>query len=251
MAERRSARGGTPARRRGTGGIRCPVESAAAVLTDYHLHLRPDDDDTPARTTSRPATPSATARSPRSAGSQSSASRSTSTASPSRSTSGSTRGGVRWAHDDVDAYCEFVREETDLRLGIEADFVAGAEDRIANFLEAREWDYVVGSVHFLADDAVDMDDSACGVAASRRRGLEALLRDARRGRAQRALRHHRPPRPGEGVGGDAPHAAGRPAPLLRGGHRGLPRRRGRGRGLDRGAAQAGRRDLPGPARSSR
>ena len=51
-----------------------------------------------------------------------------------------------------------MREETDLRLGIEADFVAGREDRLANFLDAREWDYVVGSVHFVADEAVDMDD---------------------------------------------------------------------------------------------
>ena len=65
---------------------------------------------------------------------------------------------ARWARDDVDAYCEFVREETDLRLGIEADFVPGAEDRIANLLEAREWDFVVGSVHFLREEAVDMDD---------------------------------------------------------------------------------------------
>src|SRR5262249_32133228 len=49
-----------------------------------------------------------------------------------------------------------VREETDLRLGIEADFVPGAEDRMANLLEQHEWDYVVGSVHFLRDKAVDM-----------------------------------------------------------------------------------------------
>jgi histidinol-phosphatase (PHP family) len=63
-----------------------------------------------------------------------------------------------WARDDLDEYCAFVREETDLRLGIEADFVAGREDRLANFLDAREWDYVVGSVHFVADEAVDMDD---------------------------------------------------------------------------------------------
>ena len=63
----------------------------------------------------------------------------------------------RWARDDVDAYCEFVREETDLRLGIEADYVAGREDRLARFLDAREWDYVVGSVHFVRDAAVDME----------------------------------------------------------------------------------------------
>jgi len=63
----------------------------------------------------------------------------------------------RWARDDVDAYCAFVREETDLRLGIEADYVAGREDRLARFLDAREWDYVVGSVHFVRDAAVDME----------------------------------------------------------------------------------------------
>jgi histidinol-phosphatase (PHP family) len=62
-----------------------------------------------------------------------------------------------YAHDDLDDYCAFVREETDLRLGIEADFVAGREDRLANLLEAREWDYVVGSVHLLEGYAVDME----------------------------------------------------------------------------------------------
>jgi histidinol-phosphatase (PHP family) len=51
-----------------------------------------------------------------------------------------------------------VREHTDLRLGIEADFVPGAEDRMANLLDARDFDYVVGSVHFMRDGAVDMDE---------------------------------------------------------------------------------------------
>ena len=50
------------------------------------------------------------------------------------------------ATDDLDSYCEFVRT-TPLRLGIEADFIAGAEDRVANLLERRDFDYVVGSVH--------------------------------------------------------------------------------------------------------
>ncbi len=63
----------------------------------------------------------------------------------------------KWAADDVDAYCAFVREETDLKLGIEADYVTGREDRIARFLEARDWDYVVGSVHFVRDAAVDLE----------------------------------------------------------------------------------------------
>jgi histidinol-phosphatase (PHP family) len=128
------------------------------VLTDYHVHLRPDEDDTPA------------------------ARYFTAANAENYRTVADERGiaelGVaehihrftqaldvwkhpwwrRWARDDVDAYCAFVREETDLRLGIEADFVAGAEDRLANFLDDREWDYVVGSVHFVRDEAVDMED---------------------------------------------------------------------------------------------
>jgi histidinol-phosphatase (PHP family) len=65
---------------------------------------------------------------------------------------------VSYARDDLDAYCAFVREQTDLRLGIEADFVPGAEDRMASLLQARDFDYVIGSVHFIRDGAVDMDD---------------------------------------------------------------------------------------------
>ena len=58
------------------------------------------------------------------------------------------------ARDDLNAYCEFVRT-TPLRLGIECDFVPGSEDRIANLLE-RDFDYVIGSVHYLgADGALD------------------------------------------------------------------------------------------------
>jgi histidinol-phosphatase (PHP family) len=64
---------------------------------------------------------------------------------------------VPYARDDLDAYCSFVRERTDLRLGIEVDFVPGAEDRTANLLE-RDFDYVLGSVHFIREGAVDMDD---------------------------------------------------------------------------------------------
>jgi len=63
-----------------------------------------------------------------------------------------------YTHDDLDEYCGFVREETDLRLGIEMDFVPGREDQIANVLEAREWDYVVGSVHFLREHSLDTEE---------------------------------------------------------------------------------------------
>ena len=63
-----------------------------------------------------------------------------------------------YAHDDLDDYCGFVREETDLRLGIEMDFVPGREDRIASQLDGRDWDFVVGSVHFLRDRSLDTED---------------------------------------------------------------------------------------------
>jgi histidinol-phosphatase (PHP family) len=126
------------------------------VLTDYHVHLRPDDEGTPAAEYFTAAN----------------ADRYRATASER----GIAELGVAehvhrfaqaldvWDHpfwrasaiDDLDAYCAFVRGQTDLRLGIEADFVAGREDRMGTLLDARDWDYVVGSVHFLRDAAVDM-----------------------------------------------------------------------------------------------
>ena len=62
------------------------------------------------------------------------------------------------AHDDLDAYCEFVRT-TPLRLGVECDFIPGAEAQTEALLAVRDFDYVVGSVHFVGDgdQAVDHD----------------------------------------------------------------------------------------------
>ncbi len=92
----------------------------------------------------------------------------------------------RFANDDLEQYCGFVREQTDLRLGIEADFIAGAQDRIANVLAAHDFDYVVGSVHFLRDGAVDMEDysvwdSGRGVQEIWRRYFETIAESARSG----------------------------------------------------------------------
>jgi histidinol-phosphatase (PHP family) len=104
------------------------------------------------------------------------------------------------ARDDLDEYCAFVREGTDLRLGIEADFIPGREDRLANLLEARDFDYVVGSVHFIprragsrsasADPdnfvAVDMDEygawsAGCTAEGIWRRYFETVAEAARSG----------------------------------------------------------------------
>jgi histidinol-phosphatase (PHP family) len=61
------------------------------------------------------------------------------------------------ARDDLAEYCAFVRGRTDLRLGIEADFVPGHEEQLAELLGGYDFDYVVGAVHFLREEAVDMD----------------------------------------------------------------------------------------------
>jgi histidinol-phosphatase (PHP family) len=157
------------------------------LLTDYHVHLRPDDTDATAAEYFTPAN----AERYREAASE----------------RGITELGVAehvhrfsaaldvWDHplwrewgarDDLDAYCGFVREETDLRLGIEADFVAGREDRMAALLDGRNWDYVVGSVHFLRDRSLDTDEySVWGAGESPervwRRYFETVAESARSG----------------------------------------------------------------------
>ena len=152
------------------------------MLTDYHVHLRPDDPGTAAERYFTAANAERYREAAAERGDRpSSASPSTSTASAPRSTCGSTRSGARTRVDDLDAYVAFVREETDLRLGIEADFIAGREDRMANLLDAHEWDYVIGSVHFLGDHAVDIDDETDVWRRETvgRAGVAALLRGAR------------------------------------------------------------------------
>jgi histidinol-phosphatase (PHP family) len=128
------------------------------MLTDYHVHLRPDDVDASAdryftaENAERYRTV-ASERGVRELGVAEHAYRFTQALDVWRHPF-----WRRYAHDDLDAYCEFVREDSDLRLGIEADFIPGAEDRTANLLEGRPWDYVVGSVHFLSDGALDVEE---------------------------------------------------------------------------------------------
>jgi histidinol-phosphatase (PHP family) len=125
------------------------------VLTDYHVHLRPDEE-------------------------HSTAARYFTEANVDRYREAAAERGIQelgaaehihrfvqsleiwthpwyryWAKDDIDEYCDFVRD-SGLKLGIEADYLPGREDRVANLLDAREWDYVVGSIHFLSDEAVDL-----------------------------------------------------------------------------------------------
>jgi histidinol-phosphatase (PHP family) len=68
----------------------------------------------------------------------------------------------QYAVDELDAYCDFVQEMKakyhQIKLGLEVDYVPGREDRITALLEGRPFDYVIGSVHFIADRAVDHED---------------------------------------------------------------------------------------------
>jgi histidinol-phosphatase (PHP family) len=125
------------------------------VLTDYHLHLRPDD-------------LGATAADCFTAGNaeryrQAADDRGIAELGVSEHIHRFSQALEIWDHrfwreqavDDVYAYCEFVRADTDLRLGLEVDFVPGREDRTANLIDRLDLDYVVGSVHFIGDFAVD------------------------------------------------------------------------------------------------
>lgn len=128
------------------------------MLTDYHVHLRPDDYDA---TPDRFFTPENAQRYRAAA-----AERGIGELGISEHIHRFTAALDVWQHDwwqrnakdDIDQYVEFLREQ-ELRVGIEADMVRGREEQTAALLDAREWDYVVGSVHFLQDQAVDMRDS--------------------------------------------------------------------------------------------
>jgi len=128
------------------------------MLTDYHLHLRPDEEGT---TFGRYFTAENVERY-RSAADE----RGIEELGVSEHVYRFRQALDLWRHplwlengnDDLDEYCEFVRG-TSLRLGVECDFVPGAEGRTAAMLEARDFDFVVGSVHFVGegDAAVDHD----------------------------------------------------------------------------------------------
>jgi histidinol-phosphatase (PHP family) len=64
-----------------------------------------------------------------------------------------------YAVDDLDAYCDFVGQMKaaghGVKLGLEVDYIAGREEQIAALIDGRPWDYVIGSVHFISDRAVD------------------------------------------------------------------------------------------------
>ena len=126
------------------------------MLTDYHVHLRPDEPDTTAEiyfTDENAARFRAAA-----------------------DAAGIAELGISehihrfadaleiWRHpywleeaeDDLGTYCRYLAG-TDLRVGIEADWIRGAEERIATVLDPHDFDYVIGSIHFVGEASVDQD----------------------------------------------------------------------------------------------
>ena len=99
------------------------------MLTDYHVHLRPDDPGTPAE---RYFTAENADRYRTVAGEHG-----IEELGVSEHVYRFAQALAVWRHpfwreqavDDLDAYCAFVREETDLRLGIEADLIGRASCR--------------------------------------------------------------------------------------------------------------------------
>jgi histidinol-phosphatase (PHP family) len=128
------------------------------MLTDYHLHLRPDDLDA---TAAEHFTAANVARYREVA-----EDRGIAELGVSEHIHRFSQALDIWEHpfwrenavDDVYGYCEFVRSATDLRLGLEVDFVPGRENRTESLIDRLELDYVVGSVHFVGDYAVDQGD---------------------------------------------------------------------------------------------
>lgn len=62
----------------------------------------------------------------------------------------------------VEAVVEAKRRGLPVKLGLEVDFFRGREDELAEALEPYPWDFLLGSVHILDGEAVDMEPGLWG-----------------------------------------------------------------------------------------
>jgi histidinol-phosphatase (PHP family) len=129
------------------------------TLTDYHVHLRPDERGTEARTyfTERNLARYA----------ERAAERGIAELGFSEHVHRFREALAVWRHpfwvenavDSLDAYVEFLLDMRaagyGVKIGLELDYVPGREDQLQRLVEDRPFDYVIGSVHFIADRAVD------------------------------------------------------------------------------------------------
>ena len=139
-----------------------------------------------------------------------------------------------WAADDLDDYCDFVREETELRLGIEADFLPGPRGP-ARQPARRARLGLRGRLGPLPARRGGRLPRLSGLGAlghlarrpTRRRSGRATSRRSARRRAAALFDILAHPDLVKVWGARVPRARGRPAPLLRA-------RDGRNRGVGRG-----------------
>jgi len=89
--------------------------------------------------------------------------------------------GLAMSEDRFADYVEEVdalRKEFDgsivVRLGLEADYAEGHEDGLRRWLGRADWDFVLGSVHWVAGDWIDAPGSA---ARFEKEGTDALYRE--------------------------------------------------------------------------
>ena len=86
---------------------------------------------------------------------------------------------------DLDAYVEAVTDAQGrglpVKLGLEVDYLPGREAETRALLEPYPWDYLLGSIHFIGDHAVDSEPrliDAVGLDEGWRRYFELLARAA-------------------------------------------------------------------------
>jgi len=61
---------------------------------------------------------------------------------------------------EVEAVRDEVSETLTVRVGLEADFRPGSESYVAGLIDSYDWDYVIGSVHYIGDWDFDNPEKA-------------------------------------------------------------------------------------------
>ncbi|MGF7430205.1 histidinol-phosphatase [Thermoanaerobacterium thermosaccharolyticum] len=68
----------------------------------------------------------------------------------------------KYTGQDIDEYISLIVEAKSMglpvKLGIEADYIPGKEKELMDFLKPYPWDYVIGSIHWIGDWGIDLDE---------------------------------------------------------------------------------------------
>ncbi|GAV20892.1 histidinol-phosphatase (PHP family) [Mariprofundus micogutta] len=60
---------------------------------------------------------------------------------------------------EVETVRDAVKDQLHLRVGLEADFHPGTENYVAEMIQSYDWDYIIGSVHYIGDWGFDNPDT--------------------------------------------------------------------------------------------